>query len=814
MARELTADDVAWRSPDEWLPWSCSDELEPATTIVGQDRAVEAIELGLGMRGIGYNVFVSGLSGTGRLTTITRYLGGLPRGGESPPDVCFVFNFRTPEEPRALRLAAGAGRRLRSGMDDLVAELGEGIPRALQDKDLRARLEQAVSDLRTEERRLLEGFDAEVRSAGFSLVQIQAGMMSRPDVLPVVDGKPVAMEQLGELVDSGALEADRADALRHAHEELSETLMDVFQQVSELRRAAQDRLEEVRRRVLAPVLDEAVSRVRTAVADPAASPYLDAVRADLEEHLELFLAEDDGDGERDRFLRWRVNVVVDNGDTGGRPVVMETEPTYSNLFGTVERSMLPSGETVTSFLRIRAGSLLRANGGFLVLNAEDLLLEPRVWPGLKRALKYRRVSIQTLESLVLGGAVFRPEPVPIDVKVVVIGDRGVYDLLYRHDPDFAKVFKILADFDSVMRPSGDAARDLLTVLRKVADDEQLRPMSRDGMAAMLELAVRLGRWRRRFSSRFSDLADVYREASAVAARAGAELVGQEHVEAARAARDRRHGLSEDRSHELIAEGVVRVETDGAAIGQVNGLAVYDLGHHRFGKPSRITASVGVGREGVINVERQAGLSGPSHDKGVHILTGFLRSTFARSSPLSMSCSITFEQSYGGVDGDSASSTEVYAILSALSGLALRQDVAVTGSVDQAGWIQAIGGVNEKVEGFFRVCREGGLTGSQGVMIPSSNVGDLHLAREVREAVADGRFHVWSVERIEEGIELLTGRAPGSWDDETGWSEGSVYRLCQERLDAMARGLRRAGRDPAVKTDGDDADRDGAAKPSA
>jgi len=815
MARELTVDEVAWRCPEEWLPWASSDELEPATTIVGQDRAVEAIELGLGIRGIGFNVFVAGLSGTGRLTTITRYLDGLPRDAEAPPDVCFVYNFRTPEEPRALRLAAGAGRRLSSAMDDLVAELADGIPRALQDKDLRSRLEQAVSDIRAEERKLLETFDAEVRSAGFSLVQIQAGMMSRPDVLPVVDGKPVAMEQLGELVESGTLEADRAEHMRRAHEELSETLMDVFQQVSELRRDAQDRLEEVRRRMLAPVLDEAVSRVRAAVADPAAAGYLDAVRADLEERLEIFLAEDDGgDGERDRFLRWRVNVVVDNGDVGGRPVVMETEPTYSNLFGTVERSMLPSGETVTSFLRIRAGSLLRANGGFLVLNAEDLLMEPRVWPGLKRALKHRRVSIQTLESLVLGGAVFRPEPVPIDVKVVVIGDRGIYDMLYRHDPDFAKVFKILADFDSVMRPSGDAARDLLGVLRKVAEDEELRPLSRGGMGAMLELAVRLGRWRRRFSSRFSDLADVYREASAGAVSENAPQVEREHVETARAARDRRHGLSEDRAHDLIVEGVVRVETEGSAVGQVNGLAVYDLGHHRFGKPSRITASVGVGREGVINVERQAGLSGPTHDKGVHILTGFLRSTFARRSPMSMSCSITFEQSYGGIDGDSASSTEVYAILSALADLPLRQDVAVTGSVDQAGRIQAIGGVNEKIEGFYRVCRETGLTGSQGVMIPSSNVADLHLAREVREAVAAGRFHVWSLERVEEGIELLTGRGAGVWDEEAGWSDGSVYRLCQERLDAMARGLRQAGRDPAPKTDGDDGDRDDSAKPSA
>jgi predicted ATP-dependent protease len=435
---------------------------------------------------------------------------------------------------------------------------------------------------------------------------------------------------------------------------------------------------------------------------------------------------------------------------------------------------------------------MRANGGFLVLNADDVLMEPRVWPGLKRALKFRRVQIQSLESLMLGAALLTPEPVPIDVKVVIIGSRSVYDLLFRYDPDFSKIFKVLADFDNVLDTTKGHARDVLSVLRKVTLEEGLLELDRSGMAAMLEEAVRFGGWRRQFSSRFSDIADLLQEASYQAERGGGKRISDEHVAAARAARRRRHSLTEDRSHDLIEQGVIRVETKGVAVGQVNGLAVYDLGHHSFGKPSRITARVGLGREGVVNVERQAGMSGPSYDKGVSILTGFIRGTFARRSPLAMSCSVTFEQSYGGVDGDSASSTEVYAILSAIAGVPLRQDVAVTGSVDQYGRVQAIGGVNEKIEGFFRVCSTGELTGSQGVLIPAANVADLQLSSEVVEAVEAGSFHIWAVDSIEEGIELLSGMVAGVWKGGFGWRpKGGIFAACQDRLDEMVSLMRQA-----------------------
>jgi predicted ATP-dependent protease len=802
MIRKLEADELAWSCPDDWLRWSSSHDIAPATTIVGQDRAVEAIDFGLAMPGIGYNVFVTGLSGTGRLTTIKRFLELVDGDPTVPDDVCFVHNFRNPEEPWALFLEAGAGRRLRDGMEDLVGSLAEDLPKILSDKEFRSRMERAVEGFQRREREMVEGFEREVREAGFSMVQIQAGPMTRPVIMPLIDDNPVAVEELSPLVEAGTIDEARAEELRSTHRTLSEKLRDVFEEVGELRRQAQEEIERVRRQLLHPTFEDAVRRVLVDVTDERAKPYLDAVQADLEEHVDVFVTDAD-DPVTDRFIRWRVNLAVDNSDLVGRPVVMETEPNYTNLFGTIERTMTPSGEATTSFMRIRAGSMLRANGGYLVVNAEDVLMEPRVWPGIKRALRYRRVQIQAWESLVFGAPALKPQPVPLDVKVVVIGDRYIYDLLYRRDADFPKIFKVLADFDAAIPRTEDHAGDILSVLQKVAEEERLLPMDRSGMAAILEQAVRYGSRRRRFSSRFSDLADLQREAEYQARREGADVIKGRHVVAAEAARRRRHGLSEDRTHELISDGVVHVATDGEVVGQVNGLAVYDLGHHRFGKPSRITARVGLGREGVINIERQAGLSGPTHDKGVNILTGFLRGTFARMAPLTMACSVTFEQSYGGIDGDSASSTEVYAILSALAGAPLRQGIAVTGSVDQYGRIQAIGGVNEKIEGFYRVCSNQGLNGDQGVMIPASNVDDLHLTAEVVDAVRDGRFNIWAVETIEDGIERLAGVEAGTWTDDEGWTEGSIYDRCQTRLDDMVRLMRRSAKGPTANGNGDD-----------
>ena len=799
--RQVGVNELSWSCPKEWVPWKSSSEVDPAPTIVGQDRAIEAIAFGLGMRSVGYNVFVTGLAGTGRLTTIKQFLEGRADDRPRPDDVCYVFNFLRPEEPRAVFLEAGAGRRFRDCMDDLVRDLSESLPTMAKDQEFRKKIEKAVEGLRKEERETIATFESEVQEAGFALVQIQVGAVGRPEVLPVIDDEPTAMEDLVKSVEAGEMERADLETLKASYDTLKKRLVEVFSVVADLRQQIQKKVEDVQREMLSPAVEDAVDRVRESVNDARVNPFLEALQADLIENMEIFgqTAPDEGD----LFLRWRVNLVVDNGQGSGLPIILETEPTYTNIFGTVERSLTPSGETTTSFMRIRAGSLMAANGGFLVLNAEDLLMEPRVWPGLKRALKYGRVKIQSMEGLLLGGAGIKPEEVPLQLKVVVIGDRTVYDALYRYDRDFAKVFKILADFDLVIPAIEDHARSVISVFSKVIEEEELKPMNRTGMLALLQESVRMARGRRKFSSRFSDLSDLLREASWMAEQAGARAINKKHISAAKEAARRRHSLSEDRVHEAVEDGIIRIQTEGSAIGRVNGLAVYDVGHHRFGRPSKISARIGIGREGVINVERQAGLSGPSHDKGIQILTGFLRGTFARTVPLSMACSVTFEQSYGGVDGDSASSTEIYAIVSALADLPLRQDVAVTGSVDQYGAVQSIGGVNEKIEGFFRVCESRGLTGTQGVMMPASDVNDLHLSEAVVKAVKARRFTIWAVESIEEGIEHLTGMPAGTQDENGRWSPESVFGRCQERLEEMARLFRNAGKQESNGDDSDD-----------
>ncbi|HHQ47693.1 MAG TPA: hypothetical protein ENK19_02260, partial [Acidobacteria bacterium] len=641
MVDEISVDRLAWRCPEEWIPAGSLAEIPAAQTIVGQERAVEAIEFGLSARGVGFNVFVTGLAGTGRLTTIKRFLDEQAGDGPAPDDVCFVFNFDCPEHPHALRLAAGHGVRLRRAMSQLVDELKENLPQILKSPEFRKRVDFALAPLKRRETEITKAFETKVREAGFQLVQIQTGPVTRPDIYVTVGEEAVAVDDLEEHVQAGALTAEKAEDLTRLHATLMEEMERIFEEISDIRTQMQERMESVQKSAIEPLLDVVVERVRTSVADERVGHYVDQVRKDLEEHMELFTNDEDDDATGDRFLRWRVNVVVDNSETKGHPVLMETEPSFSNVFGTIERAMGPGAEGFTDFTRIRAGSLLRADGGYLVLNMDDLTFDPRVWPALKRALKYGRVQIQSPETTMFGVAALKPEEVPLDVKVVIIGSRTSYDLLFRYDRDFPKIFKVLADFDSEMKPSAPTARDVLTVLAKVSKEEELIPLDRSGMAAMLELAVRLAGSRRRFSSRFSDVADYYREASYLAGKAGRELVGREEVTAAIEAHHRRHGLSEEKTLDWIAEEVIRIDTEGTAVGQVNGLAVYDLGHCRFGKPSRITARIGVGREGVINVERQAGLSGPTYDKGVQILTGFLRGTFAHRVPLTMACSITF-----------------------------------------------------------------------------------------------------------------------------------------------------------------------------
>ena len=791
MVKEVTADELRWRCPDSWLPADSTADVEPSRGIIGQDRAVKALEFGLAVESLGFNVFVTGLTGTGKMTAIELHIGPLAEKGEPPDDLLYVYNFGRPERPRLLRLNAGRGVVLRDRLERLLREMRASLPGIFDGEDFQRRLDLTVEDLKVKQQELLRGFERRVREAGFTLVQVQVGSVTRPEILPLVDDRPVTMEKLAALGEEGKFDRERLTGLEEQHGRLSEELQRVFHEMMVLREEMINRAAELRRATLAPILDRELAGIERAVDDPRLRPFLDDVKTDVGTHLELFAASEGAPEEGDPLLRYRVNVVVDNRPLKGRPVVIETEPTLSNLFGTVEGRVGANLQSTSDHTRIRAGSLLRANGGFLVVNAFDVVSELGVWPALKRALRYRRVMIRPRELLfALSGQALQPEPVELDVKVVMVGDRALFDLLHDLDEEFRKIFKVLADFDSEM-PSGQGqVREFLSLMARIVRDEGLPHLDRAAMRALVEESVRLARHRRRLSARFSDVADILREAAYLARLTGAEQIRESDVRGAVRARRDRHSLPEEKLTSEMLEGVLTVASGGSEIGQVNALAVYDLGYHAFGLPGRVTARVALGREGVVNIEREARLSGRTHDKGVLILAGYLRGTFAREMPLSMTASLAFEQSYSGVEGDSASSTEVYAILSALAALPVRQDVAVTGSVDQHGHIQAIGGANEKIEGFFELCRRRGLTGGQGVLIPAANVADLQLSAEVVDAVRRGDFHVWSAERVEEGIELLTGVPAGERDGDGRFPTDTVLGRCAARLDAMAEQLRR------------------------
>ena len=791
MARELAANELRWRCPEEWIPADSTAKIEPSHRIIGQARAVRALEFGLSVESLGFNVFVTGLTGTGRMTAIELHLRPLAGEGPAPDDLMFVYNFARPEQPRMLRLAAGAGVVLRERLEKLLRDLSKALPTMFEGQEFQQRLELALEDLKSSQQELIKTFEHKVREAGFTLVQVQVGSVTRPEILPVVEDRPVTLDKVQSLAEEGKFDREKAATIEQEHGKLSEELQRVFHEVMTLREQMVARAEELRCTTVEPLLKQALAHVARAVKDPRAQVFLEELLQDILDHLELFGAQDGGD-DGDPLLRYRINVVVDNSRVRGKPIIIETEPSYTNLFGTVEAKLGPNLQSTTSdHMRIRAGSLLRANGGFLVVNAFDALLEQGVWPALKRALRFRRVVIRPRDIVfAISGQTLQPEPVELDVKVLMIGDRTLYNLLHAADEEFRTIFKVLADFDSEMPNGQEQVADFLALMAKIIRDEKLPHLDRGGMTALVEEAVRLAHNRKRISARFSDVADILREAAFLAGGKRKSAIGVEHIHAAVRSRRDRHSLPEEKLTSYMLDDVLVVATEGAVVGQINGLTVYDLGYHAFGLPGRVSARVSLGREGVVNVEREANLSGATYDKGVLILSGYLRGTFAADHPLSMNASIALEQEYGGVDGDSASSTEVYAILSALSAIPIRQDLAVTGSVDQNGRIQAIGGVNEKIEGFFSLCAQRGLSGTQGVLIPESNVADLQLDPEVVAAVEWGGFHIYPVSRIEEGIELLMGVPAGTRSPDGAYPPDSVLGRCARRLAEMAEQLRR------------------------
>ncbi len=765
--------------------------------LFGQQRAIEAIKLATGIDAAGYNLYVCGPRTKAERELVMRLLRTRAGAMPTPGDWVYVNNFRNPQTPVAIYLKAGQGRELREQLGELVKYLSAQLPKAFRQEDFEQERVTLREKYNKRMQELFEKLEARARELGFAINTAPGGQII---FLPLFDGKPPQSPEDLTLKMNALSEEARA-RLAQAQDKLQQELGDLMRKQQEMMRDLFQDIQGIERAFASRLIAPAIELIKSRFDSPAVTAYVDQVAAHMLAHLDLFRehspeGEPRSDGlpwpaahkERAGFAEYEVNVVVDNSSLSGAPVVYEPAPTYRNLFGMIERWLDPLGRVGTGFNRIISGSYLRAHGGFLVIDVEEAVIEPGVWQTLKRSLKTGLVTPETFEPFpFLGTSGLRPDPLEIRTKVVLLGGARLFDLLGFYDADFTRLFKIRAEIRPVSDATTDAARHYAARVAALVEHEKLTPFDGTALGRVVQFGMRLAGEQGRLLTVLEPIDDLVREAVYFAQQGGAATVRAEHVERALKERVLRLNYIEEEIRRLIAGGTLVVELEGSRVGQVNGLAVLEVGGYSFGRPSRVTATVALGQAGVINIEREARLSGSIHDKGVMILAGFLRSRFGQQQPLTVSASICFEQSYSGVEGDSASSTELYALLSALSGVPIRQELAVTGSVDQFGWVQAVGGINEKIEGMYRVCKTIGLTGTQGVMIPKANVKNLTLDEEVVKAVEEGKFHIYPVDHIDRGIALLTGLPAGTIDE-----KGSVNYLVAQRLRAMAEALRSRG----------------------
>ncbi|HUY90652.1 MAG TPA: ATP-binding protein [Pirellulales bacterium] len=786
---------LRWRCDPAQFEFESTDDLENLTEILGQSRAVEAIQFGVGMRGEGYHLYVQGPPGVGKRTVVEQFLKRQAAAELTPDDWCYTNNFDDPQKPLLLRLPPGRGAKLREEMAALVEDLRTAIPAALESDEHRSRLQEVEREFESKHEQSFKELEAKAESQGIKLLRTPSGFA----MAPLHGGEVVGPEEFEKLP------ADEKGRIEQAVAALQEDLRKVLEHVPQWRKEAIDKVKELTREATKFAIRHLLDRVQQANADlPEVLLHLEAVERDVLAHSgELHASDEEAPtafgmhSERRPFLRrYQLNLLVDNAGAKGAPVVFEDHPTYQNLIGRVEH-LAEMGALLTDFALIKPGALHRANGGYLVVNVLDLLAQPYAWEGLKRALHSRAVRIESLgQALSLTSTVsLEPQAVPLDVKVVLVGDRMLYYLLFQHDPDFAQLFKVTADFDDQVDRSAENCGLYARLLATVVRSEKLRAFDRTGVARVLEHAARLAGDAEKLSVHLRSVTDLLHEADYWASQEGASRVAERHVEQAIERQIHRADRIRERLQEEIARGTLLIETQGAKVAQLNGLSVVELGNFTFGHPTRITATARLGKGEVIDIEREVKLGGAIHSKGVLILSSFLASRYARNEPLSLSASLVFEQSYGQVEGDSASVGELCALVSALAEAPIKQSLAITGSVNQHGEVQAIGGVNEKIEGFFDVCAARGLTGEQGVIIPASNVKHLMLRDDVLQAAAAGRFHVYAIRTVDEALSLLTGLPAGERDASSEYPPDTVNGRVERRLSEFSQ-LRQKFAEPA------------------
>jgi lon-related putative ATP-dependent protease len=794
MVTELTADKVYKLCDPDDLGCDTSQELTALETIVGQDRAIRAMQFGLGIKEKGFNIYVSGMPGTGRTTAVRRYLEDMASTKPVPSDWCYVNNFADAYRPHALRLPPGRAVELQKGMENLIKTIFQEVRNVFESEEYVKHKEETLNKFQQSKQEILEKVNQEAVNEGFILQATPMGVIT----VPTRNGKPMSEEDFMKLSQK-----DR-DALVQKQQRVQEALEASIRQTKNLDKDAREAVDKLDREIALYALRNWNEDMKQKFQDLSdVLVYIDAVQTDLLDQVELFKADGQEETPALPFMaqpkglpvkKYAVNILVDNSKQKGAPVVVETNPTHDNLFGRIEQEAR-FGALVTDFTLVRSGSMHRANGGYLVLPVEDVLRNPFVWEDLSHALSNAKIVIEDAsEKFGFSTKSLQPEPVPLDIKVILIGRPDIFQLLFTYEPHFHELFKVKADFDTSMTRSSEHTHEYAAFAATLCNAENLKHLDQSAIARLVEHGSRMAEDQKKLSTRFGEISDVIREASYYAEVDTQGLISAQHIRRAIEERYYRSNLIQERLQEMIARGVIKIDITGKKVGQINGLSVLDLGDISFGQPSRITVALSLGREGVVNIEREAKMSGPTHTKGVLIIAGFLASRYAQDKPLSLSARLVFEQNYGGVDGDSASSTELYAILSALSDLPVNQAIAVTGSVNQNGEVQAIGGANEKIEGYFEICKAIGLTGEQGVVIPESNVDNLMLKESVVEAIQAGRFHIWPVRTIDEGIEVLTGVKAGVRQADGKFDVDSVNARIDQRLGEMAETLQRFGKE--------------------
>lgn len=769
-----------------------TDDIDGEHKVIGQNRAVEAVRFGMGIEQPGYNIYAMGPAGTGKRTMMLRFFNERAVQEPAPYDWCYVHNFETEYKPKAIRLPAGMGMEFRDDMDRLVEQLRTSLASAFESDEYRSRRQVIAQELQEAQEQSLEGLQEKAKEMGIALMHTPAGLI----LAPLRDGEAISPEEFQNLPEE---ERKRVEA---NIESLQAELKEILQNVPKLQREIQERIKELDQEIITFAVGGLVDELQAKYKEfPEIVDHLEKVEKDVMENASSFLVFDSsGEGEQWMAMiaararaesqavlqRYKVNLLVDHRGAKGAPVIYEDNPTYQNLIGRVEYSA-QMGALVTDFSLIKAGALHQANGGYLLLDAHKLLEQPYAYEALKRSLKSNQIKIESIGQMLslISTVSLEPEPIPLDVKVALVGDRLIYYTLSEYDPDFNELFKVQADFEDEMDRSSQNQEEYARLIASLVKAQKLKPFDRTAVARVIEHSARLAGDAEKLTTQVGEVANLLREASYWSGESGNGVVTAEDVQRAIDAQKYRAGRLQESVQETILRDIFLIDTSGEVVGQVNGLSVIQLGNHAFGRPSRITARVRLGRGEVVDIEREVDLSGPIHSKGVLILSGFLGARYARERPLSLSASLVFEQSYSGVDGDSASSAELYALLSAIAEVPIKQSFAVTGAINQHGGVQAIGGVNEKIEGFFDICKARGLTGEQGVLIPSSNVKHLMLRWDVIEAVREGKFRIYPIRHIDEGIELLTGIPAGEPDENGQYPPDTINGRVQRRLEELS-----------------------------